>query len=305
MKAKGCLSIPWDMILEDSMFGHVYKFLIIDTESDAFEVIKDEDEDARTSEHISEWFKSFAKNNKVHPDDVSAFENFTYLDRIKKHFSKSERYMYFRYRRKTNEKSWRWATMDIFIYPHHPIDRNKLILLVRDIDSDYSRELSRQKTIESNCNTDPLTGIQNRFAYINKCRDFYETKQSIGVIYCDLNGLKATNDKFGHDEGDKLIKEMSSIMISSFRRDECFRIGGDEFVILLSDIERENFMSRACTFDELIEKKSRNFLLACTGCSWCEFGNQLEGAIHRAEQMMYDNKKKYHQSTEGKLFSRE
>jgi len=304
MTGKESLSIPWQLILEDSIFGHVFKFLIVDLETDTFEVIKDEDSSKCTAEHLSEWFNSFVQKNKVHPDDIIAYENFTYIEKIKDHFKKTERYMYIRYRRKSKNGKWKWATMDLFVYPQFPINRNKLLLIVRDIDNDYSRELTHQKNIESNCYTDALTGLQNRFSYINKCRDFYEINQSVGVIYCDLNGLKITNDTLGHDEGDKLIKSMAEVMISSFRRNECFRIGGDEFVILLADIERENFLFRAWAFNELIEKKSRNFLLACTGYAWCEFGEQLEGTVRRAEQMMYDNKKKYHASIEEKDYIR-
>ncbi|MBQ0040200.1 MAG: GGDEF domain-containing protein [Treponema sp.] len=304
MEKSGNISIPWSMILEDSIFGHIFKFLIIDLESDSFEVLKDEDDTNCGVEHLSEWFNSFVQKNNVHPDDITAYENFTYLEKIKEHFKKTERYMYIRYRRRTKNGKWKWATMDLFVYPQFPINRNRLLLVVRDIDNDYSRELTHQKNIENNCNTDVLTGLQNRFSYINRCRDFYETNQSVGVIYCDLNGLKTTNDNLGHEEGDKLLKSMADIMISSFRRNECFRIGGDEFVILLADIERENFLFRAYTFDELIEKKSKNFLLACTGCAWCEFGEQLEDTVRRAERMMYDNKKNYHNSIEGKKFTR-
>lgn len=305
MEKTDCLCIPWNMILDDSMFGHVYKFLILNLQEDSFEVIKNEDNDCQDGNpSISKWLEDFAENNRVHPDDVSAYRSFTSIEKIRKHFQQSHRYMYVRYRRKNPDKRWTWTTMDIFIYPQEKLDPDRLILIVRDIDSDYSRELTRQKNMETECNTDSLTGIHNRFSYINRCRELYETNQSVGVIYCDLNGLKFLNDNFGHEEGDRLIRQMAKTMVSAFRQNECFRIGGDEFVVLLADIEKENFEFRARAFEEYIEKKSGIFLLACSGFAWTQCGRDLEDAVKQAEKIMYQNKKIFHESESGSIVSR-
>ena len=299
------LEIPWSLILDDSMFGHIYKLLIVNLKDDTFKVVKDEDEiDTSLYNSISQWFSQFANKNKVHPDDISAYTNFTSIEKIKNHFKSTNRYMYVRYRRKTTGKKWKWSTMDIFIYPQEKIDPEKVLLMVRDIDEDYSKELTHQKKIENSCYMDSLSGIQNRLSYISRCRSYYETNQKVGVIYCDLNGLKYTNDRFGHEKGDQLIKEMAKMMISSFRQNECFRIGGDEFVILLADIEKENFEFRAKTFTDYIKSQSREFLIACTGYSWCEYGQDLEATIRSAEKMMYENKNVYHNSEEGQTYTR-
>ena len=299
------LEIPWSLILDGSMFGHIYKLLIVNLSDDTFRVVKDEDEnDVSSYSSISQWFSQFASRNKVHPDDISAYTNFTSLEKIKNHFKSTNRYMYVRYRRKTAGKKWKWSTMDIFIYPQEKPDPDKVLLIVRDIDEDYSKELTHQKKIENNCYFDPLSGIHNRLSYISRCRNYYETNQKVGVIFSDLNGLKYTNDRFGHEKGDQLIKEMAKMMISSFRQNECFRIGGDEFVILLGDIEKDNFEFRAKTFIDYIKSRSREFLIASTGYSWCEYGQNLEETIRSAEKMMYENKTAYHDSEEGRFFTR-
>lgn len=300
MERNDCLCIPWNMILDGAMFGHVYKFLILDLINDTFEIVKNEDGYFHnTCNSISQWFEDFAENNCVHPDDIHAYKNFTSIEKIRRHFQQTRRYMYVRYRRRNSSGGWTWATMDIFILPQAEPDPEKLILIVRDIDADYSRELTRQKNIEVECNTDALTGIHNRFSYINRCRQLYETNQSVGVIYCDLNGLKFLNDNFGHEEGDRLIKRMAKTMISAFRQNECFRVGGDEFIVLVADIEKENFEFRAKAFEEYIEKKSENFLLACSGFAWTQNGQNLEDAVRQAEKIMYQNKKAFHQSEAG------
>lgn len=90
-----------------------------------------------------------------------------------------------------------------------------------------------------------LTGLLNRRAYDNACKMLIGNCQ-VGVIFCDVNSLKYTNDIFGHEAGDKLIKSFASILKNSFRNDETFRISGDEFVILLSTIDK--YLFPLCSF---------------------------------------------------------
>ena len=90
-----------------------------------------------------------------------------------------------------------------------------------------------------------LTGLLNRRAYDNTCKMLIGNCQ-VGVIFCDVNSLKYTNDIFGHEAGDKLIKSFASILKNSFRNDETFRISGDEFVILLSTIDK--YLFPLCSF---------------------------------------------------------
>lgn len=306
MEKREYLCIPWNLLTEGNMFGKVYKILLVDLINDSYEVIKS-DSSEKNDEHsasLSERLKNFAVENNVHPDDVSAFSSFTLLEHIKNHFQKSRRYIYIRYRRKNRGNSWKWATMDLFVYPQEKIVWSKILLIVRDIDKDYSRELVRQKSVEANCFTNSLTGLQNRFSYITRCCEIMEDNLSVGVIYCDLNGLKFTNDNFGHEEGDKLLKNMSRMMTSFFRQNECFRTGGDEFIVLLSDIEKENFFSRVETFEEYIRKKSGKFLLASSGAAWIATADSLEVTVAEAEKIMYANKKLYYSTEEGKAFLR-
>lgn len=90
--------------------------------------------------------------------------------------------------------------------------------------------------------TDTLTGLGNRRgleAYISELATrssapFYR----VGCIVCDLNGLKKTNDTYGHDVGDQMLRDFSNCLKECFEnRGVPFRSGGDEFYILFSDVE--------------------------------------------------------------------
>lgn len=83
---------------------------------------------------------------------------------------------------------------------------------------------------------DSLTGLFNRNCFNQAVAKLKENvPESLGVVYLDLNGLKLVNDTYGHEAGDKLIQTAARIIKKAFGKNT-FRIGGDEFVVLESDI---------------------------------------------------------------------
>ena len=86
---------------------------------------------------------------------------------------------------------------------------------------------------------DSLTGIKNKHAYTQweeKINDEIQngTREPFAVVVCDLNNLKAVNDLYGHKEGDACIKNACVRICAVFSHSPVFRIGGDEFVVILS-----------------------------------------------------------------------
>ena len=85
---------------------------------------------------------------------------------------------------------------------------------------------------------DSLTGTKNKHAYVEKEEEmnvFIREKKvtEFSIILFDLNDLKAINDTYGHDVGDKYIIKTCEMIASYFNRDEIYRFGGDEFVLIL------------------------------------------------------------------------
>ncbi|NTV90924.1 MAG: GGDEF domain-containing protein, partial [Clostridiales bacterium] len=82
---------------------------------------------------------------------------------------------------------------------------------------------------------DSLTGLYNRNYFIN-CMQNHSVTPTTVVFACDIDGLKAVNDKLGHNAGNELIKMAATVLKESFREtDTVTRIGGDEFAILVFD----------------------------------------------------------------------
>ncbi|GIE21671.1 putative bifunctional diguanylate cyclase/phosphodiesterase [Winogradskya humida] len=87
---------------------------------------------------------------------------------------------------------------------------------------------------------DPLTGLANRTALEARLGAALGHDDRIGLLLIDLNGFKPINDVYGHDSGDLVLTEFSRLLRDAVRTDDVVaRIGGDEFVVLLSDVPDE------------------------------------------------------------------
>lgn len=81
---------------------------------------------------------------------------------------------------------------------------------------------------------DSLTGLYNRAYFDMEMRRLESGRESLGLIICDVDGLKLVNDTLGHDTGDKLLQLTASLIKDSLRQgDIVARVGGDEFAVLL------------------------------------------------------------------------
>ena len=93
--------------------------------------------------------------------------------------------------------------------------------------------------------TDVLTGLYNRRGFFTlaeqQCKLADRTKRNMSLLFLDLDDLKAINDRFGHQAGDEALVDTANIIKNIFRKSDIFaRIGGDEFVVLLTEHDSEN-----------------------------------------------------------------
>lgn len=92
---------------------------------------------------------------------------------------------------------------------------------------------------------DTLTGLYNRTYFEREIQRFNSEAGPVGIIVCDVDGLKLINDTLGHESGDRLLRTTADILRYTTRENGvAARIGGDEFAVLLPD--RESAVADAC-----------------------------------------------------------
>ena len=144
---------------------------------------------------------------------------------------------------------------------------------------------------------DLLTGVMNRNEmnnYVDSlCNSDETNKTSVGVIFADLNGLKAINDLEGHNAGDVLLKNAANALRDVFNEDEIFRAGGDEFSVIITGITSEELDKKIEEIRKASEKY-RNVLFALGG-SVEDDSRNVRMALRRADENMYEDKRLFYE----------
>ena len=117
----------------------------------------------------------------------------------------------------------------------------------------------------------------------------------MGVVYCEITGLKMVNDTQGHQEGDRLILRASESLQKEFCGYAMFRIGGDELLVVCPEIEEAQLLQQA---DSLRQHALEHDVVLAVGTSWTlDETENMENMMFRAEQNMYRDKQKYYQES--------
>lgn len=157
-----------------------------------------------------------------------------------------------------------------------------------DVNDKIARFLSQID--DQNLSIDILTGARNRNAFEREFIKYKENPAGKWIIICDLNDFKKINDTYGHSNGDTALKCFSETLKAGYPEGQVYRIGGDEFVILIQ-----------CTLEQLEEQikatietclRIQQFAFKIT-FSYGYASLENANAYNDADQEMYHNKLDY------------
>lgn len=175
---------------------------------------------------------------------------------------------------------------------------------------DISEQKERQKAMLDLAFEDPLTGLPNRRALISTLEKSianskrHETKGAI--LFIDLDGFKPVNDTYGHSIGDQLLQQVSERLKTLLRaEDSIFRIGGDEFIVLLPELEHTMFLkaddNAIAVAEKVVSALNKPFNvhqialeISCSLgiCGFPDDGYDADTIIKHADNAMYEAKTK-------------
>jgi diguanylate cyclase (GGDEF)-like protein/putative nucleotidyltransferase with HDIG domain len=161
----------------------------------------------------------------------------------------------------------------------------------------------KYRQVENSATTDYLTNLPNARSLflrldseVARCQ---RMNQSLAVIVCDLDGFKQVNDRFGHLEGNKILRNVADGLREHCRPyDYVARMGGDEFVLLLPDVTPEVIGERNRCFEEVVTQaggtKMRGVLALSVGASFYpQDGTEPEALLAEADRRMYKTKQEH------------
>lgn len=140
--------------------------------------------------------------------------------------------------------------------------------------------------------TDLLTGVKNRNALDERLSALDGTPadatHGMGVVFADMNGLKYVNDHLGHAAGDLMLKNAAMILQSTFVGAEIYRVGGDEFLVLLRETDEADLRQKIAD----IRKKAELFedVSFAVGCCLVDGNRNVREALTEADARMYADK---------------
>jgi diguanylate cyclase (GGDEF)-like protein len=171
----------------------------------------------------------------------------------------------------------------------------------------FNKAQNEIEEISETAYKDALTGVGSKTAYNNAIAKLQEEVNNrslfcLGFVMIDINNLKYVNDTFGHELGDGYIIGCCNIICKTYKHSPVFRIGGDEFVVILKD---ESYDERAALADDMEKAFSDAYnnenlepyfrYLASFGMAifdpLCD--KSVEEVLKRADQRMYEYKKEF------------
>ncbi|MCR5324080.1 MAG: diguanylate cyclase [Lachnospiraceae bacterium] len=177
-------------------------------------------------------------------------------------------------------------------------DKENILLCVENI----NEQVLRYRALAKKATSDELTGAKNKNSY----KEFEEKLNGLissgeaefAIVACDINNLKTINDTLGHSAGDEYIRSSCSLICNTYVHSPVFRVGGDEFIVIVSG---EDYLNRDSLLKELQDKVENNVkcevdpsrpVIATGMCAYTGDFKSVEDVFNEADQRMYENKRR-------------
>lgn len=230
----------------------------------------------------------YAATHFVYPKDREAYLRIFSRAYLLCQYEKGNYAIYHRHRRMDEQQRVFWAQSEIQLVLDPYTAAVKASVLLYNIDDEVKQEQKLRRSSER----DFLTGVYNRETFLNIIQEVTQHKDHPKMlILLDLDHFKELNDSLGHQYGDMVLREMASRMNRYCKKQEqCSRIGGDEFMLLL---EQSAYQSRLAELNRLLQAEfAEHKITASIGVAmFPQDGDTFDTLYTKADHAMYEAKR--------------
>ena len=284
-----------------SLATHFESLYYVEIESGNFEEIKfspmfESLDIPRRGNDFFSMIREAAKKH-IHPADLENLLNLHNRETVLKNLSKRDTYIV-SCRLLIDGKILHIQHVDIMCE-----DKKHILCCIENTEEEYQRKSQQERNLRSAermARLDELTGIKNKNAFTEYSKAVDEKIKSVskdfhfGLVMCDLNDLKLLNDTRGHSFGDEAIQRTSRMICDVFKHSPVFRIGGDEFVVVLTDCDYNdrNQLLEKIRGESESNRKSCSGPVVASGMAVYEPESDKSfcDVFERADREMYENK---------------
>lgn len=268
------------------------KMFYINFTDGSFEAIVIPEEEREVTEkckNISELIDAALLNDRIFNDDLDVFKDAVNIVKARHWVSESDEPYYCSYRSLGGNGEYKYVYLGIVRDSNnYSIGNERAFVFVKDINSLYQKEYDRFM-IKVGL-TDSFTGLLNKTCYE---KDIQELQGgNIGVVFCDINGLKRCNDTKGHAAGDELILRFAEMIKTAFPDYKSYRRSGDEFIIIAYDKDLRDFTQRVLAWKCWLAKDTP---IASVGFSVGFNTKSVKELTAKAELAMYADKEMFYE----------
>jgi len=261
--------------------------------------------------HGQDFYEDAIKHMQkcVHPDDLAIIKKLFNKNQIVKRLKNKKFYT----------EIYRLIIDNKIIHMRHTefltIDKEHILICMENIEKTYQEKEAQKKSLESAermARFDQLTGVRNKNAFqeyseaINK-KIKKQKNLHFALALCDMNNLKLINDTQGHSVGDEAIQRTSRLICNNFKHSPVFRIGGDEFVIIIDgqDYTNREELLKTLRDESYANKISRSGPVVASGMTLYnpDTDKSFSDVFERADNLMYKNKEELKNSVQYQNFS--
>lgn len=188
---------------------------------------------------------------------------------------------------------WSWVELVAHTFRERFTDNVYALLYLKDIDFQTRRELAHRDAARR----DPLTNVYNRVTFRSEVEAYMttpgETREGV-LILVDVDDFKRINDRFGHMEGDKALKRVTTLLKNVFRNDDLIgRLGGDEFMVFLKGtIQRSVLEKRLQAFMDALLEDEKEPITCSAGIMYVKsIGFSFDESVCQADMALYKSKR--------------